>query len=129
MGIKLGRLASTGINIKFSRQHSRHTLRAMSRFNFGGRHVDPPNHQIKFLAKFSGYTVVYNGSIENLNSYSFIPIHSKYMCFKSISIVQILQLVLRVAKMTKLCYHWQIYKLPYKEIFERFANNLWPHYA
>ena len=37
-GIKFGRFASTGVNI-----------------NLGGRPVDLPQHQIKFLAKFSGY--------------------------------------------------------------------------
>ena len=27
--------------------------------------------------------------------------------------------------MTKILYGWQVRKLPYMEVFEQFANNLW----
>ena len=29
--------------------------------------------------------------------------------------------------MTTICYGWQVRKLPYMEVFEHFANNLWSH--
>ena len=31
--------------------------------------------------------------------------------------------------MTIICYGWQVKKLPYMEVFEHFANNLWSHCA
>ena len=36
---------------------------------------------------------------------------------------------MRAAKVTKIWSCWRVRKLPYKEVFERFANNLWSHWA
>ena len=36
---------------------------------------------------------------------------------------------MRVAKITTICYGWQVQKLPYMEVFEHFADNLWSHSA
>ena len=38
-------------------------------------------------------------------------------------------LVMGVAKMTTIRYGWQVYKLPYMEVFEHFPKNLWSHCA
>ena len=38
-------------------------------------------------------------------------------------------LVRRTAKLTKIWCGWQVRKLPYKEVFEHFTNNLWSHRA
>ena len=55
--------------------------------------------------------------------------YTRYMFIDHTPSLQPLRLVTKAAKMTIMWSCWQVRKLTYKEVFERFTNNLWSHGA